>query len=318
MKVKKSTVAVMSIFILIIASSTYIALNFGGHKPQTSKSKDDDVTQFQKDSQYSHVFTEILNESEAIYGDTDKLIYGPYLWDSLDNTPHNCTITKNLTVLKVRGDKIYALYKNISREVTGKKNLVGLILLTDLKMDVSTTLGKISYLVQSNYYSPDVEVESCVLLHRLENFDKYRSKAVALYGEPCFSYDYYQNLSIKVKSFITTLYQLRNKNRTWEIEARPFLQKSVEILATNGTVLNRYLDDDYSPQKAAQLLEKFTRQVKGDPYMNTLWGSSLNYLVYHRDSYLMSTGSNDSPSEIDEHYLEVFWAWYHIFHPRCV
>lgn len=200
--------------------------------------------------------------------------------------------------------------------MTGKKDLVGLILLTDLKMDVSTTLGKISYLVQSNYYSSDVEVESCILLHRLENFDKYRSKTLALYGEPCFSYEYYQNLSIKVKNFITTSYQLRNKNRTWEIEVRPFLQKSVEILATNRTVLDRYLDDNYSPQKAAQLLENFTKQVRGDPYMNTLWGPSLNYLVYYRDSYLVSSGSN-SPNEIDEHYLRVFWAWYHIFHPQC-
>ncbi|WP_456365028.1 hypothetical protein [Thermococcus sp.] len=75
------------------------------------------------------------------------------------------------------------------------------------------------------------------------------------------------------------------------------------------------MDEGYSPQKAAQLLENFTEKVRAGPYMNVLWGPSINYLAYLRNGNLMN--SEDSPCRIDEHYLGVFWAWYHMFAPEC-
>jgi len=315
MKSRKSVLASLLIFAfaLLIVSAVYMGVNTRGES-QISKSGENEITPWEE-SPYARVFNEILNESDALHGDTEKLVYGPYMWDALDDASYNCTITKNLTSLKSVGDRIHTLYKNLSSNVVEKGDLVGIILLTDLDMDVSITLGKISYLVQSNYLSPDVEVDACILLHRLENFEEYRKKALAMYGKPCFSYDYYRNLFLKIRDFITTSYRLRNTNRTWDVEVRRFLEKSVAILASNNTVLKRHLDDGYSSQKATQLLENFTRQVRADPYMNVLWGSSLNYLVYLRDSDLMN--SENSPSRIDEHYLEVFWVWYHMFAPEC-
>ncbi len=315
MKPKRSTFALLLIFVFVVLmlSAVYMTVDTV-REPQTQKSGRNDVSS-QRKSPYAIVFNKILNGSGAVYDDTDELIYGPYIWNLLDNASHNCTITKNLTSLKAVGDRIYTLYKNLSLNVTKKRDLIGIILLTDLDMDVSFTLGKISYLVQSGYLTSDVEAEACILLHRLENFEKYRAKALAMYGKPCFSYDYYGNLSLKIKDFITTSHRLRNTNRTWDVEVRRFLEKSVEILASNETLLERNLDENYSPQKAAQLLENFARKVKADPYMNVLWGSSINYLAYLRNSDLMN--SEKSPTQVDEHYLEVFWAWYHMFAPEC-
>lgn len=315
MKPRKSVLAPLLVFIfaLLMLSAVYMTVDTVRNS-QTSKSERDNVSSREK-SPYARVFNEILNESDALHGDTEKLVYGPYMWNALDDSPHNCTITKNLTSLRAVGDRIYTLYKNLSLNMTQKRDLIGIILLTDLDMDISFTLGKISYLVQSRYISPDVEVEACISLHRLENFEKYREKALAMYGKPCFSYEYYRNLSLKIRKFITTSYRLRSTNRTWDVEVRRFLEKSVEILASNETLLKRNLDENYSPRKAAQLLENFARQVRADPYMNVLWGSSLNYLVYLRNSDLMKSGA--SPVQIDEHYLEVFWAWYHMFAPEC-
>ncbi|WP_456365027.1 hypothetical protein [Thermococcus sp.] len=197
MKPKRSALTLLLIFVFVVLmlSAIYMTVDTA-RRSQTPKSGRGD-TGFRGESPYARVFEEILNESDASYDATEKLVYGPYMWDALDDASYNCTITKNLTSLKSVGDRIHTLYKNLSSNVVEKGDLIGSILLTDLDMDVSITLGKISYLVQSNHISPDVEVEACILLHRLENFEKYRAKALAMYGKPCFSYDYYRNYPAK-------------------------------------------------------------------------------------------------------------------------
>ena len=235
----------------------------------------------------------------------EDALYGEYLWGKLDYKTYNCTLTKNVTLLQESVDNLVSLYKNLSgREVSGR-SVVGVLLLGDIRVELSflaSSEGK-----ELQYKAGEI----CVLRGRLKNFDSFKKKALEVYGEPSFSYEKLLNLSLRLRGEVGRTYGVPFSGE-WPVETRFALQHFVYVASQNSTLLDSFMSG-YDPEKSYSLLRTLLGELNENPYAKALLKPSIVYLSeLWREEYVES----QNKAAVDDHYLRVFWAWYQLVKPE--
>ena len=234
----------------------------------------------------------------------NKAINGNHLWDKLDPNPCNGTITTNATVLNQTARENIEIFRNLSAEEESKKDLLGVLLLSDLREDAA------GMVINDEWALTGLRYEICTLNERLRNFYTYKKKAVEAYGEPKFSYEDLYNLSVRLRAIVSDTY--RPFSRSWVVDTRSALLHFLYRGISNGSIPD-YLTANYSPEKSAATLKRVYKGIRGDPYSEALLGPSLAYLAEWWKYEDMHTSNHEA---VDDKYLRLFWAWYNLVRPE--
>ncbi|WP_456365728.1 hypothetical protein [Thermococcus sp.] len=255
-------------------------------------------------SKYAELFDGVLRNYSTYYSMEDAL-YGEYLWGRLDYRTYNCTLTKNVTLLRGSVNHLVSLYKNLSRREVSEGSVVGVLLLGDLRTELS-------FLASSGGKELQYKAgEICILGGRLTNFDSFKKKALEVYGKPQFSYEKLLNLSLRLKREVGKTYGAPFSGE-WPVETRFALQHFVYVASQNGTLLDSFMNG-YDPEKSYNLMRTLLGELNENPYAKALFKPSIVYLseLWHEE-YVES----QDKAAIDDHYLRVFWAWYQLVKPE--
>ncbi|AJC72392.1 hypothetical protein X802_09720 [Thermococcus guaymasensis DSM 11113] len=304
MKKKKSVS--LCIFLLLTIAVVYMASNIikSDSGDKTNQASPNGSRSFPS-SKYEELFGGILENYSSSYYSMRDALYGEYLWNKLDYEHYNCTLTKNVTILKNTVNCIVSQYKNLSKREVSEKSVVGVLLLGDLRIEIS-------FLASSKEDElPYKTGEICILKERLENFDSFKARALEVYGEPSFSYDTLLNLTLRLRRLVSKTYG-EPFSGEWPIETRFALQHFVYVVSRNSTMLDSLIEG-YDPEKSYNSLRSLILELKRDPYAEALFKPSIVYLSeLWREDYIKA----QNKAIVDDHYLKVFWAWYQLVKPE--
>ena len=288
MAVRKAYLGLILVLILLVG---YVSIGRNPSKPPSSSRE--------KPSIFLKIFTDYETNSTI-----NRAINGNHLWDRLDPNPCNGTITTNATVLNQTARENIELFRNLSAREESRRDLIGVLLLNDLREDVG------GMIIKKKWALIGLRDDICALNERLRNFDAYKEKALEVYGEPKFSYEDLYNFSMELKAIVSDTY--RPFSGSWVVDTRSALLHFLYRGISNGSIPD-YLFANYSPEKSAATLKRVYNEIRADPYAEALFGPSLAYLAAWWKYEDMHTTNHEA---VDDKYLRLFWAWYNLVKPK--
>ncbi|MDV3104517.1 hypothetical protein [Thermococcus waiotapuensis] len=245
---------------------------------------------------------QLLLKGYSSYYELDEGTSGEYLWKKLDPKSYSCNLSSNEDFLKEKARNVIQIYKNLSVNETSRGDLVGVLLLADLRDRISD--------LTASYVSPFANT-ICLMENRLKNFEMYKKEALEVHGYPSFSFDDLSNLSLTLKNITYKTYW-GPLSGSWVVDVRVVLKHFIYRAIYNESLVEPFLSD-YSYEESASLLVNLSDELKKDPYAESVFKPSLIYLAYWW-SWEYQHSSN--PPEVNDKYLKIFWAWYKLVNPE--
>ncbi len=290
-------------------------------------------------SAYTKIFEKIISPEAYENGSYDTTFL-EYLWGSLNGRvvystreilSYPCNVTNvNLSPLAFINLTMQE-FINASRESVKSGNTVKALLLGDMMdgLPISLTETALAPYGGGNananvraMFSEICYYAACIVYHKLKELSFYEKLALERYGEPPFNLTAIEELNNRIRPYLS----YTPMNGTQMINWEPALTNLVYVLSYRNTSLLNKFSAGYTPDKAAQLLENFTKTINSNVYLKSIFKPAIVYLTIlrYQDILALELGhpnlvnaniANKTSVSIDEFYLRVFYAWYNIVKP---